>query len=151
MREERLPHAATALIGLLTILGVALVSDRIFWQLQRQTNETLNYPLLYWVQSLTTLLLGVICALVAWYLFTRLPDAYRWGWVYLILGLLLLLYPQIYLSQTPWIKFLTIGPFSRLFNALAQYHWQGLLYASGGFIAGIGLVWLVLGRGKETN
>ena len=151
MDNQKINPNVVALISLLLILGIAMISDRIVWQLQWQARETPNFSLVYWVQTITTLILGVTVALVAWYLFTRAPVTRTMAWVYVVVGLLLLFYPQLYLSQIPWVQFSTIGPLSRLFNYLAQYHWQGLMYTSSGIITGIGLVSLLYGRQSNNS
>lgn len=145
MGKPKMNPNVVSLIGLVLILGVALISDRIVWQLERQATDSLNYPLVYWAKTASILLLGIACALVAWYLFTQLPGARLHGWLYLVAGLLLLVYPQLYLSQNSLIK-AVVNRMLVVFNYLAMYHGSNsLLQISGGMIAGIGLIWLLTG------
>lgn len=149
MGDQKMKPFIPALIGLLSILGIAVISDHILWQLQRQAMQSPEFtPLVIWANAIIFLLLGITYALVAWYLFAKLIGSYPLAWLYIAVGLLLLIYPAFYYSQIVWINTL----FGWLLGYLGQYHgYKSFLYASGGIIAGIGMVWLAAGRQSSIS
>jgi hypothetical protein len=128
-----------ALFTMFVILSVAVVSDLLIFLMSQQSRLSIQ-PLYFnmesnWVRSFATLITGAGFVFLAYFIYTRMSYAPLIGVIFLVLGLSLAFYPEVYLSGR-----LNLG----LLSYLARYHGtQSVLYHDSGMICGVGLLTLL--------
>lgn len=132
-------NRAIAIIGLIGFLAVAAVSDRIIFFINRQARQSGDFWIPAWGESIAILVSGASFLLLAWFILAKLSrDATFTGLVFLVLGLFLIFYPEIYYSP------LRIG----IVDYLGAYHAPGsFLNHTGGLIFALGLLLLIRRKG----
>ena len=133
-----------SLIGLIAALGIAWGFDALIQYLNNRNQVTVSLSLLItWCLALFALLLAAIWLLLAWFVLSQAPRNIWISLVFLIVGLFIVTYPA--LVFTPlfccWVPY--IGPL--------QISRTMYLFSSGGFIAIIGLLNLVLPSPRTAN
>jgi hypothetical protein len=132
--------------GLIVTLGIAWGADaltRSLGLLQART-FSLNWILIFfWSNPLFTLILAFILLGLFWFMLIRAP---RNAWVslaYLLIGILIVAYPALYYTPALCCWMPDIAPL--------QLSTTRYLFSSAGFIAMIGLLTLVLPKGKRAD
>jgi hypothetical protein len=131
-----------SIVGFFVVLGIAWGSDTIsrFYNLNNMEPHVLNFIYL-WFYPLITLLLAAILLILAWFVLIQAPRNVWISLVFLVTGLFLVFYLALY-----FIPELGLPSIDVLLNTHTSY-----LSSSGGFIAIIGLLALVLRNGKQIN
>jgi len=132
-----------SMTGLIGVLGVAWFCDGLLRSINNYVMQTFTptYVIL-WLYALVALLLAGLWLLLAWSVLIRLPGNTWVFLVYLLFGLLIVIYPALIFTpalccRLPYISVLQIAP--------TMY-----LYSSGGCLAIIGLAGLVM-QGKRRK
>jgi hypothetical protein len=133
--------AVVSIIGLFVVLGIAGGFDALIQFLYRRSLETPSLGfVIAWSLALFALLLATILLIFAWFVLSHAPRNVWISLVFLIVGLFIVIYPA--LVYTPalccWMPY--IGPL--------QISRTMYLFSSGGFVASIGLLAVVL-PGRE--
>lgn len=133
-----------SMIGLIAVLGIAWGFDALIQYLYNRNELTFSLSLtITWSLALFALLLAAILLLLAWFVLSQAPRNIWISLVFLIVGLFIVTYPA--LAFTPlfccWVPY--IGPL--------QISRTMYLFSSGGFIAIIGLLDLVLLSPRTEN
>ena len=142
MNKERSLPFLQPVIGLFVILLLAVVGDHIVWYLDWQIRhgDFSSYGAInFWVRSFSLLLVGMASVLVL-YLLLKVPGNRLIGWLFLLVGALIIFYPQMYLSTALWNLIGYNNPLDWLLGYFANYHSiVSLLYHPGGTLAAVGL------------
>lgn len=133
-----------SMIGLIAVLGISWGFDTLIQYLYNRNELTFSLGLVIpWSLALVALLLAAIMLLLAWFVLSQAPRNIWLSLVFLIVGLFIVTYPA--LAFTPlfccWVPY--IGPL--------QISRTMYLFSSGGFIAIIGLLDLVLPSPRIAN
>jgi len=131
-----------SIVGFFVVLGIAWGSDTIsrFYNLNNMEPHVLNFIYL-WFYPLITLLLAAILLILAWFVLIQAPRNVWISLVFLVTGLFLVFYLALY-----YIPALGVPSIDVLLNTHTSF-----LNSSGGFIAIIGLLTLVLRNGKGIS
>ncbi len=129
-----------SILGLVVVLAVARGMDAILESLRQRNEVTVDLAFtILWSQTLIAILLAAVLLLLAWFVLLRAPRNLWIAGLYLVVGALLAVAPQLYFTPAlaawiPALVFLSIAlPGSYQFIA-------------GGFIFVIGLLSLILPR-----
>ncbi len=128
-----------ALFGMFVILAVALVSDLLIFLMLQQARISIESSYFnmesIWIRSFAILIIGAGFIFLAYFIYTRVGHAPVIGLVFLVLGLLLAFYPEIYVSGGQNLGILVY---------LARYHGtQSVLYHASGLVFAVGLLTLL--------
>jgi hypothetical protein len=98
---------------------------------------------IFWSYLLIALLLAAILLLLAWFVLSQASKSVWISWVFLLVGLFILIYPAlVYIPGfCCWVPY--IGPL--------QLSGTKYLFSSGGFVAIIGLFRLILPNKDKNN
>ena len=131
-----------SIVGFFVVLGIAWGSDTIsrFYNLNNMEPHVLNFIYL-WFYPLITLLLAAILLILAWFVLIQAPRNVWISLFFLVTGLFLVFYLALY-----YIPALGVPSIDVLLNTHTSF-----LNSSGGFIAIIGLLTLVLRNGKGIS
>jgi hypothetical protein len=138
MKLQAMRYRIFALIMLATTIALAFAMDRLFEYLREKNTETfsLNYVIL-WLYPLISLTLALCLLALIWYMLFRVEVDKIMLVVYLVIGLIILLYVPLRMTTgilVPRSPFLmtVLMPGTRV-------------YWVGAFQAGIGLIGLIFG------
>ncbi len=127
-----------SILGLVAVLAIARGMDAILESLRQRNEVTVDLAFtILWSQTVIAILLAAVLLLLAWFVLLRAPRNPWIAGLYLVIGALLAVAPQLYFTPAlaawiPALVFLSIAlPGSYQFIA-------------GGFIFVIGLLSLVL-------
>ena len=127
----------SSVVGLIVVLGTARGIDALMAILQHRNAETFSLnSVILWSYALITLFLAAILLLLFWFVLNRAARNVWVAMIYLLTGLLIVVYPAIYLTPAlccwfPQFDASVLSPTSFMFS-------------SGGFIAIVGLFMLIL-------
>ncbi len=129
-----------SILGLVAVLAIARGLDAILESLRRRNAVTfeLSYVIL-WSQTLIALVLAGLLLLLAWFVLLRAPRNSWIAGLYLVIGAVLVLGPQLYFTPALSAR---IPEF--VFSSIAIT--GSYQFLAGGFIFVIGLLSLILPR-----
>ena len=128
-----------SIIGMFFTFFVASVLDRWIKHAQEIKSEAFPNNFLYmWSINISYLVLALLLTALIWYVFFRVGKSKTIGWIYLSVGLILLLLPLIFLTIP------ALSPISPPIRLLVKFGPTTLFSTASAFIAGIGIMDLFL-------
>jgi hypothetical protein len=143
MIRKPVDRVVVSICGLIVVLGVAWGCDRLmqFFRFLNAQFFTLN-TIILWGYALVALVLSGLWLLLAWFELIRESRNTWVSLIFLLIGLSIVAYPALYFTPLlGWLSNIT----------LVQLAPTMYLFSTGGIVAVIGVLGLVIQRGKNKN